>query len=135
MENVLGCKLTAGQVSELTDLAISSIRENKINMSFYDYIKYEVDRVNDYAKTTTINNYYGTIKTAIEKYWTENIIIPKDNTFNNFDGRPEAKDEKHMKSVEHKLLGWNKDDAKEEIVVDVEDGNSVVSKLLKEMQK
>jgi plasmid replication initiation protein len=133
MEGILGCKLTAGQVAELTDLAISAIRENKINMSFYDYIKYEVNRVHDYAKTTTIKNYYGTVKTAIEEYWIENISLPKSNMFNNFDGRPEAKDEKHMKGVEEKLLGWDKSEEKEEIAIDVE-SSSTVSDLLKEMQ-
>lgn len=110
MENILGCKLTAGQVSELTDLAISSIRENKINMSFYDYIKYEVDIVNDYAKTKTINNYYGTVKTAIEKYWTENIMLPKKNTFNNFEPRNIYNDSEKMKLLEERLLGWDKDE-------------------------
>lgn len=135
MESILECKLSAGQVAELTDLAISSIRENKINMNFYDYIKYEVERVHDYAKTTTIKNYYGTVKTAIEEYWIENISLPKSNTFNNFEGRPEAKDEKHMQSVEHRLLGWDKNESEEEIVVDIEDHNSVVSNLLKEIQK
>lgn len=133
MEEILKCTLTAGQVAELTDLAITSIKENNINMSFYDYIKFEVDRVNDYSKTTTINNYYGVVKTAIENYWQENITIPKNNTFNNFDERDMYKNPEEMKSVEHKLLGWDKDKS-EEIVVDIESNNDEVDKLLKQMQ-
>jgi len=135
MEEILGCKLSAGQVVELTDLAIASIKKDKINMSFYDYIKYEVERVIEYGKTTTIHNYYGAVKTAIAEYWKEGIIIPKNYTFNNFEGRPEAKDEKHMQSVEHRLLGWDKSESEEEIAIDVEDNESVASKLLKKIQK
>jgi len=59
----------------------------------------------------------------------------KQNTFNNFEGRPESKDEKHMKLVEEKLLGWDKSDSKEEIAIDIEADNSFVSNLLKETQK
>lgn len=67
-----------------------------------------------------------------EDYGLKSIEVQSKQTkFNNFEGRPEAKDEKHMKSVEHKLLGWDK--SEEEVAIDSE-SNSDVLDLLKEMQ-
>lgn len=83
MEKIVECKLTAGQVAELTNIALKSIKDNKPNMSFYGYIQYEVDRVKDYGKSNDIKNYYGIIKTALKEYWREGIILPKDYTVNN----------------------------------------------------
>ena len=109
MEKKVGFKLTAGQVDELTNLTISSIKKNHLDMAFYEYIEYEVERVKEYAQTTTIKNLYGCLKTAIAEYWTENQALPKSNTFNNFEPRNYYNDTEAMKELEYKLLGWDKD--------------------------
>lgn len=105
MEKRVGIKLTSKQVSELEEITIKSIKENKIDMGFYEYIEYEVERVKDYSKTTEIKNLYGCLKTALKEYWQENKLIPKSNTFNNFEPRKYDYDD-----LEKKLLGWDKED-------------------------
>lgn len=109
MEKRVGFKLSAGKVAELTNLAIKAIKENNIDMSFYEYIEYEIERVKDYNKTNEINNPYGCLKTAIEEYWIENKPIPKNNTFNNFESREMWNSEVAVDKLEWKLLGWDKE--------------------------
>jgi plasmid replication initiation protein len=130
MEKRVGCKLTAGTVASLTNIAIDAIKDYKIDMSFYQYIEYEMDRVREYGKHTTINDIISCLKSALRENWGEKMSLPKNSDFNNFESRPEATDEKHMESIEHRLLGWDKD---EEVAIDVE-SSSTVSDLLKEMQ-
>lgn len=87
MHEITGVDLTAGQVAKLTNTAIESIRKYKIDMSFYEYIEYEVCRVQEYSQISTVQNYYGCLLTALREYWQENVIIQKTNTFNNFESR------------------------------------------------
>jgi plasmid replication initiation protein len=134
MEKRVGCKLTAGTVATLTNLAIEAIKEYKIDMSFYQYIEYEMERVREYATQTTIKDVVSCLKSALKENWGEKIIIPKKSEFNNFEPRQEYSNESYMKSLEHGLLGWDKDESKQEVAIDIEEDNSVVSDLLKEMQ-
>ena len=110
MEKRVGIKLTAKQVSELEEITIKRIKENKIDMGFYEYIEYEVERVKDYGETTEIKNPYGCLKTALQEYWQENKPIPKSYTFNNFPARSIYSDEVAMDKMEKRLLGWDKDE-------------------------
>ena len=87
MEKRVGCKLTSGTVATLTNLAIDAIRQYKINKSFYQYIEYEMDRVREYGTTTTIKDVVSCLKSALRENWGEQISIPKNSEFNNFDGR------------------------------------------------
>ncbi|NRU52701.1 hypothetical protein [Clostridium beijerinckii] len=87
MEKRVGCTLTAGTVATLTNMAIESIKKHKIDMSFYQYIEYEMERVREYSKQTTIKNVVSCLKTALRENWGEEISIPKNSDFNNFDGR------------------------------------------------
>lgn len=87
MEKRVGCKLSAGTVAKLTNITIDAIKKYKIDMSFYQYIEYEMERINEFAKVTTIKNVVSCLKVALREYWQEGEIITKENTFNNFKGR------------------------------------------------
>jgi plasmid replication initiation protein len=103
MEKRVGCKLTAGTVATLTNLAIEAIKEYKIDMSFYQYIEYEMERVKEYSKQTTIKDVVSCLKSALKEYWGEKIIIPKKSGFNNFESRQYDFDK-----LENGLLGYEK---------------------------
>lgn len=132
MEKRVGCKLTAGTVASITNIAIESIKEHKIDMSFYQYIEYEMERVREYAKQTTIRNVVSCLKSALRENWGEENPIPKNSEFNNFEARDMYSDKEQMKSVEHKLLGWDKN---EELAIDDELSNSVLELLEKHKNK
>lgn len=106
MENIIGIKLSAGTVSKITDIAIDSIREYNIDMGFYEYIQYEMNIVNEYAKNKEIN-IIACLKTALSEYWTENKTYK--NSFNNFKHNKMYDDEVAMTNLENKLLGWDKE--------------------------
>ena len=101
MEKRVGCKLTSGTVATLTNIAIEAIREYKIDMSFYQYIEYEMDRVKEYAKVTTIKDIVSCLKSALRENWGEQISIPKNSDFNNFEARQYDYDK-----LEAGLLGY-----------------------------
>lgn len=113
-------------------ILIPSIEE--INLKTDLHVEYEVLKLG--TKAVGVKFYIqkkneNIIRLQNDSQKSKNKI--KQNKFNNFDGRPEAKDEKHMKVVEHKLLGWDKSEAEKEIAID-EESSSTVSDLLKEMQ-
>ncbi|HBJ1650354.1 TPA: replication initiation protein [Clostridium botulinum] len=110
MEKRVGCKLSAGTVAKLTNIAIESIKNFNIDMGFYQYIEYEMDRVKEYALKTTVKNPVACLKTALIEYWKEGESIPKSSGFNNFESRKIYNDEVAMDSLEKKLLGWDKDE-------------------------
>lgn len=95
INKITGKEFTAGQVSQITTHILESIKRNKINMSFYEYLEYEVEVLKQYNETADIKNYYGTLCTAIKEYWKLNIIEEKTKTtkFNNFDPRDKDYDE------------------------------------------
>ena len=104
MEKITKCTLTAGQVSELTNYALESIKNNKIDMSFYEYIAEQTKRVEEYNEVKEISNYYGALCCSIRDFWQPNIIKPKQqdyNSFNNFKPR-----DYNYEKLEKGLLGW-----------------------------
>lgn len=113
MEKRVGCELSAGTVATITNIAIESIKKYNIDMSFYQYIEYEMERVREHAKKTTVNNIVGCLKVALAEYWKEEKAIPKNSAFNNFEAREYDYDD-----LERKLLGWDKED---EVAIDSED--------------
>lgn len=92
MRKITKCELTAGQVSELTTYALESIKRNKLDTSFYEYIEEQTKRVEEYNKVKKINNYYGALCASIRDYWIPNIIkeLNSNTSFNNFEGRDYA---------------------------------------------
>lgn len=120
MQEILGIKVTAGQVAELTDIALETIREKKPDMSFYEYIQYEVERVKDYGKRNKIKNPYGIIKTALGEYWKEedfpnyttlNKKQPNEG-FNNFEPRPQT--DRYNYLLEQCSLGYATEEEQKE---------------------
>jgi plasmid replication initiation protein len=101
MEKRVGCKLTSGTVASLTNIAIEAIKEYKIDMSFYKYIEYEMNRVREYAKLTTVKDVVSCLKSALRENWGEQISIPKNSEFNNFESRQYDYDK-----LEAGLLGY-----------------------------
>ena len=87
MNKILKHELTAGQVAEITNSALEAIKNHKIDMSFYEYIKRQAKVVEQYGQNKTIKSYFGVLKTAIEGYWDLNEEITPTNSFNNFEGR------------------------------------------------
>lgn len=101
MEKRVGCKLTAGTVASLTNIAIESIKEHKIDMSFYQYIEYEMERVKEYSKQTTVRNVVSCLKSALRENWGEENSILKNSEFNNFNGR-----QYNFDALEEMALGY-----------------------------
>ncbi|WP_252241645.1 replication initiation protein [Clostridium sp. ZBS18] len=101
MEKRVGCKLSAGTVAKLTNIAIESIKNFNIDMGFYQYIEYEMDRVKEYASKTTVKNPVACLKTALIEYWKEGKSIPKSSGFNNFEGR-----DYNYETLEEVALGY-----------------------------
>ena len=69
MEKRVGCKLNKETVAELTNIAIDAIKRYRIDMSFYEYIEYEIDRVKDCAKAKEIKDIVRCFKSALFQYW------------------------------------------------------------------
>ena len=106
MEKRVGCKLSAGVVAELTNITIDAIKKYNIDMSFYQYIEFEMDRVRDYAKVKEVKDVVRCLKSALSQYWQEDKSIPKESSFNNFEPRAMYSDEVAMDKLEEKLTSW-----------------------------
>lgn len=98
MEDIIGQKLSAGMVEKLSNIIIDSIRNNKIDMGFFEYLEYEMDIVNNYSKKKNIN-IIACLQIALKEYWQENL---NQNNFNNFEDR-----KYDYNDLERKLLGWD----------------------------
>lgn len=91
---IVGHALTDNQVNELTNSSLEAIKQYNLDIGIYDYIQEKVGVVNDYAKTNTINNYFGTLNAAVKNNWQSNIII-KDNkiNFTNYENQRQYSDD------------------------------------------
>lgn len=74
MREMTGYVFSTSQIAELTNTAIEAIRNHKINMSFYEYIQFEVNMVRAYANLIEIDDYYSYLKTALQSHWTKGTI-------------------------------------------------------------
>lgn len=70
IKNIINHEITAGEVDVITNSTIEAIREYKVDMTVYEYIKDKANIVNEYAKTNPINNYVGIIIKSIRENWT-----------------------------------------------------------------
>jgi plasmid replication initiation protein len=131
-------KLSSKDTQNLFDTAMEITKEKYRDTDPVAYLIEKIKVLDNYIKNNDVISPIGFLLDAMTREFSNSNSISKQlnkKGFNNFEGRPEAKDEKHMRSVEHRLLGWDDNESEEEIVVDVEDNNSVASNLLKEMQK
>lgn len=103
MENIIGIELSAGLVEKLTNIIIDSIRNNKIDMGFYEYLEYEMNIVNKYSQNKEVN-ILACLQSALKEYWQETPMQKQNtNKFINFEPR-----EYDYNDLEWKLLGWDK---------------------------
>ena len=106
LKEILGCNITAGEVDIITNSAIESIRDYKIDMSVYDYIKEKAVVIEEYSKTKRINNYVGMIIKAVKGNWK---LEAKERyrVFNDYEQRDYSKDQ--WNNIENRLLGWDEE--------------------------
>lgn len=105
LKEITNHKLTAGEVDRITNYTIESIREYKVDLSVYDYIKEKVEVIEAYNKFNPIKNYIGMLLKAIKENWK---VDEKDKyrQFNDFEQRDYSDTE--WNSLEDRLLGWDK---------------------------
>lgn len=104
---IVGKELTSGQVNMITNEIIKVIREEKIDMTVYEYLESKIKIIKEYSKNKEIDNYIGMVIKSIKENWVENIELEKGvnpKGFNNFEGRQYTDDE--YQSIEEQLLGW-----------------------------
>lgn len=87
MEKRVGVKLSAGTVAKITNTAIDSIRKYKIDMSFYEYIEFEMERVKEYNQIKNVKNIVGCLSVALADYWQPQEELINYKSFNNFKAR------------------------------------------------
>lgn len=85
MREITGYVFSTSQIAKLTNSALDAIRKYKINMSFYDYIQYEVNIVRAYSNVARIDDYFSYLNTALESYWNENTIDNSKQLLENFE--------------------------------------------------
>lgn len=107
LKNIVGCKLTAGEVDKITNFTIESIKKYKVDLSVYDYIKEKVRVLEEYNKFNPIKNYVGMLIDAIKENWK---IEEKERyrAFNDYEQRDYSPDQ--WNNIENRLLGWDKEE-------------------------
>lgn len=100
-----------------------------------EYFTTQVDITTRYYHNNKKAPFIALLISAIKKGWSysENKQLSF-GSFNNFESRDIYNNPDEMKSLEHGLLGWDKDESEEEVAIDIEEDNNVVSDLLKEMK-
>lgn len=130
--NKYNVELTSAEAEILFDLAIQVTKEKYPELNPVKYIVDKVKVLDTYVKNNDVESPIGFLISAMKREF-KNSSIPKQSKqtkFNNFEAREEYSNEEYMESVEHRLLGWDKE---EEIAVDEESSNEVAD-LLKQMQ-
>lgn len=109
MINITNMPLNEIQVAKLTNASLEAIKNYNVDLGLYDYIKEKVGYIVEYSKTTSVGNYYGLLKYALDINWNPNITINKrQGHFNNFEQR--QYDLSPNGKMERMLLGWDDED-------------------------
>lgn len=117
--------VTAQQSRDIITTALSAIdtREDlkSLDIGVQDYIIGRVEVCEEYIKEKGTKDYIGLIISALQGNWTKKIVIPpsdeivvdrddvKKTNFHNFPESSIYSDSKQMKTLEEKLLGWDKE--------------------------
>lgn len=74
---IIGETVSVGTVGVITDVALESIKNNKLDISVLDYIRDKVNVINEYNKYNKVSNRIGAIIHALRTNWTSDIVEPK----------------------------------------------------------
>lgn len=105
VSEIIGRPLTAGMVNKITNISLDSIRENKVDMTVYEYIKDKVKAVENYSQVSTIKNYMGVLLTALRDNWDSEVVTIHNKLWS---GEEREYSQEDWIDLEHKLLGWDK---------------------------
>jgi len=105
VSEIIGRPLTAGMVNKITNISLDSIRENKVDMTVYEYIKDKVKAVENYSQVSTIKNYMGMLLTALRDNWDSEVVTIHNKLWS---GEEREYSQEDWTDLEHKLLGWDK---------------------------
>jgi plasmid replication initiation protein len=116
--------LTSKDAEILFNTAMEVTKEKYRDTDPVAYLVEKINVLDTYVKNNDVESPIGFLIHAMTGEFTNSKSISKKEKqkgFNNFDARPEATDEEYMKSIEHRLLGWDKEeDYDKEIAIDVE---------------
>lgn len=105
VSEIIGRPLTAGMVNKITNISLDSIRENKVDMTVYEYIKDKVKAVENYSQVSTIKNYMGVLLTALRDNWDSEVVTIHNKLWS---GEEREYSQEDWTDLERKLLGWDK---------------------------
>lgn len=113
--------LTSADAETLFNTAIEVTKEKYRDTDPVTYLLEKIKVLDSYVKNNDVESPIGFLLDAMKREFSNNTPIikqQKKNGFNNFEPRPESVDEAYLKSVEYRLLGWDKDD---EVAIDSEE--------------
>lgn len=104
VNRIVGKNLSAGMVSKITNISLNSIKDNRVDMTVYEYIEDKVKAVKNYARSNTIRNYMSVFLTALRENWDSEIITIQNQLWS---GEQREYSDEYMDDLERKLLGWD----------------------------
>ena len=107
VSEIIGRPLTAGMVNKITNISLESIRENKVDMTVYEYIKDKVKAVEIYSQISTIKNYMAVLLTALKENWDSEVVTIHNKLWS---GEERDYSQEDWNDLESKLLGWDNED-------------------------
>ena len=107
VSEIIGRPLTAGMVNKITNISLESIRENKVDMTVYEYIKDKVKAVENYSQISTIKNYMAVLLTALKENWDSEVVTIHNKLWS---GEERDYSQEDWNDLESKLLGWDNED-------------------------
>jgi plasmid replication initiation protein len=127
--------LTSKDAETLFDIAMEVTKEKYRDTDPVAYLVEKIKVLDTYVLNNDVESPIGFLIHAMKREFSNNNSIQKQSkktSFNNFEAREMYSDKEQMKSVENKLLGWDKDD---EIAVDDESSSDVLDLLEKMKNK
>lgn len=123
-------ELTSGEAETLFNTAIEVTKEKYRDTDPVTYLIEKIKVLENFVKRNNVDSPIGFLLSAMKGEFKNKSIKKQQKEFSNFDAREIYSNPDAMKSLEERLLGWDKD---EEIAID-EDTSNEGWDLLKEMQ-